>query len=162
MNLRTLAIVLCIAALAGFALLNWAAMTTPTTLSLGFTAVQAPLGLVMLGISAVLCALFVVVLLFQQTGALLEARRFAKEMKAQRELAERAEASRLTELRGAVETEIRRLEAQAAASASEAEARIERLRQALHERIDESTRTLSAYLGEVEDKLDRVLARPPA
>ena len=48
--------------------------------------VQAPLGIVMLGISALLCALFIVYLLFQQAGALLEARRYAKEMKAQEAL----------------------------------------------------------------------------
>ncbi len=91
---------------------------TPTELSLGFAQVQAPLGVVMLGISALLCALFIVYLLFQQAGALLEARRYAKEMKAQRELADSAEASRFTELRAFLEAEMRRLEAQGAASAT--------------------------------------------
>lgn len=159
MNLRTVALVVAIAAVAGFTLLNWAAITTPSTLSLGFTAVQAPLGIVMLAISAALCALFVVYLLFQQAGALLEARRYAKEMAAQRELADRAEASRLTELRAALEAELRRLEAQGTAAAQAADARIDRLERALQDRIDESTRTLSAYVGEVEDKLDRALPR---
>lgn len=161
MSLRSVAVVLVLVAIAVFAVLNWAAITTPTALSLGFAQVQAPLGIVMLGISAVLCALFVVFLLFQQAGALLEARRYAKEMKAQRELAASAEASRLTELRAFVEAEVRRLESQGAAGAREAAARIDRLEAAFNAKLDESTRTLSAYIGEVEDKLDRVLPKPP-
>lgn len=161
MNLRSVAIVLALVALVGFAALNWTAIMTPTELSLGFAQVQAPLGVVMLGISALLCALFIVYLLFQQTGALLESRRYAKEMKAQRELADRAEASRFTELRAFLEAEMRRIEAQGAASARETEARFERFGQTLQAKLDESTRTLSAYIGEVEDKIDRALAKPP-
>jgi uncharacterized integral membrane protein len=160
-SLRGVAIVLALVAIGAFAALNWAAITTPTALSLGFAQVQAPLGIVMLGISALLCALFVVYLLFQQAGALLEARRYAKEMKAQRELAESAEASRLAELRGFLEAEIRRLESQGAAGAKESAARIDQLGASLREALDDSTRTLSAYIGEVEDKLDRTLGKPP-
>lgn len=160
MNLRSVAIVLALAALGGFAALNWSAIMTPTELSLGFAQVQAPLGVVMLGISALLCALFVVYLLFQQAGALLEARRYAKEMKAQRELADSAEASRFTELRAFLEAEIRRLESQGAAGTREATARIDQLGQSLRDKLDESTRTVSAYIGEVEDKIDRVLSKP--
>ncbi len=162
MNLRSVAIVLALAALAGFAALNWTAIMTPAELSLGFAQVQAPLGVVMLGISALLCALFIVYLLFQQAGALLEARRYAKEMKVQRELADSAEASRFTELRAFLEGEMRRLEAQVGAAGRESGARIERLERTMQDKLDESTRTLSAYVGEVEDKLDRVLPAPPA
>ena len=161
MSLRGVAIVLALVAIGVFAALNWAAIMAPTELSLGFAQVQAPLGIVMLGISALLCALFIVYLLFQQAGALLEARRYAKEMKAQRELAERAEASRVAELRSFLEAEIRRLESQGAAGAHETAARIDQLGSSLGDKLDESTRTLSAYIGEVEDKLDRTLARPP-
>ncbi|MCB2020558.1 MAG: LapA family protein [Rhizobacter sp.] len=161
MNLRSVAIVLALVALVGFAALNWTALMTPAELSLGFAQVQAPLGVVMLGISALLCVLFIVYLLFQQAGALLEARRYAKEMKAQRELADRAEASRFTELRAFLEVEMRRIEAQGAASKSETDARFEHLGQTLQAKLDESTRTLSAYIGEVEDKIDRALAKPP-
>lgn len=161
MSLRGVAIVLALVAIGVFAALNWAAIMAPTELSLGFAQVQAPLGIVMLGISALLCALFIVYLLFQQAGALLEARRYAKEMKAQRELADRAEASRVAELRSFLEAEIRRLESQGAAGAHETAARIDQLGSSLGDKLDESTRTLSAYIGEVEDKLDRMLARPP-
>lgn len=161
MNLRSVAIVLALVAIAAFAALNWAAIMAPTELSLGFAKVQAPLGVVMLGISALLCALFVVYLVFQQAGALLEARRYAREMKAQREIADSAEASRLAELRAFLEAEIRRLEDQRAAAALETAGRIDQLGQSLRDKVDEATRTLSAYIGEVEDKLDRSLPRLP-
>jgi uncharacterized integral membrane protein len=157
MNLRSLLITAVLALLAAFALLNWTAFTAPTTLSLAFTSVQAPLGLIMLVITGLLSGLFLVYILFQQAGVILEARRYAKELKTHRELADTAEASRFTEMRSFLEGELRRLEAQGAAQTRELGARIEALERQLREMLGESTRTLSAYVGEVEDKLDRLL-----
>lgn len=148
MNLRTLAIILALGLLGAFTLLNWAAITTPTTLSLGFAEVQAPLGLVLLMVSALLAVIFLAYIVFQQAGVILETRRSAKELKAQRELADRAEASRFTELRTHLSGEIARLEA-----------RLDRVDAGLQERLAESTRSLSAYVGEIDDKLDRLF--PP-
>lgn len=161
MNLRTLAVVLVLALLAGFTALNWTAFTTPTSLSLGFAVVQAPLGLVMLMVCAVLAALFLAYIVFQQAGVILEARRMSKELKSQRELADRAEASRFTELRSYLADELARLATRSDANGSEAKARIERLEDALRERLSETERTLAAYVGEVEDKLDRLLPPRP-
>ena len=160
MNARALALVSALALLALFATLNWATFTAPTTLTLGFTDVQAPLGLLMLIVTAVLCGLFVVYILFQQAGFILDARRYAKELKANRELADTAEASRFTDLRTFLEGELRRIEAQSAASTRELGARMAQLELGLQDKLAESTRTLSAYVGEVEDKLDRVLPPP--
>ncbi len=157
MNLRSLLIVAVLALLATFALLNWAAFTALTTVSLVFTSVQAPLGLIMLIITGFLIGLFLVYIVFQQAGVILETRRYAKELKNHRELADNAEASRFTEMRGFLETELRRLEAQRAAETRELGARIETAERQLRELLGESTRTLSAYVGEVEDKLDRLL-----
>lgn len=163
MNLRSLSISLALALLAGFALLNWTAFTAPTTLSIGFTNVQAPLGLVMLVATALVCGLFLVYIVFQQAGIILEARRYAKDLKAQRELADTAEASRFTELRTFIEGELHRIEAQGAAATRQLGTRVEQAKQELQERLAESTLTLSAYVGEVDDKLDRLsgLAGPP-
>jgi uncharacterized integral membrane protein len=52
MHLRTLLIVLILGALALFTTVNWTAFTTPTTLSVVFATVEAPLGLVLLGWSS--------------------------------------------------------------------------------------------------------------
>jgi uncharacterized integral membrane protein len=159
MNLRNLSIAAALALLAAFALLNWTAFTTPTTLSLVFAEVQAPLGLIMLVITGLFSALFLVYIVFQQAGVILEARRYAKEMKVQRDLADKGETSRFTEMRSFLDAELRKLEAQGAAGTRELSARIERLELQVTEKLAESTRTLSAYVGEVEDKLDRMLPK---
>lgn len=157
MNLRNLLVVAALALLAVFTLLNWTAFTAPTTLSLAFGEVQAPLGLIMLAVTGFISGLFLVYILFQQAGVILEARRYAKELNAQRELADMAEASRFTEMRAFLDGELRRLEAQRAAEVRELGQRIESSEQRLVEMLAESTRTLSAYVGEVDDKLDRML-----
>lgn len=155
MNLRSLLILLILVALGAFTLVNWQAFMHPTQLSLVFAQVEAPLGLIMLVATGLMTALFLVYIVFQQAGVILEARRYAKEMKANRELADRAEASRFTELRGFIEAELRRLEAQSAEAANRIGERIDRLERALADKLAESTGTLSAYIGEVDDKLDR-------
>lgn len=160
MNLRTLSIAAVLLALAVFALLNWAAFTAPTTLSLGFAEVQAPLGLIMLVVTGVVSGLFLVYIVFQQAGVIFEARRYAKELKSHRELADKAEASRFTELRAYLEGELAKLTTQIAAESSGSLARIDQLEQRLVERMEESTHSLSAYVGEVDDKLDRLAPLP--
>jgi uncharacterized integral membrane protein len=161
MNLRKLSIVVALVLLTIFAALNWTAFTTPTTLSLLFLQVQAPLGVIMLLVTVLVSGLFLVYILFQQAGIILEARRYAKVLTSQRELAEEAEASRFVEMRTLLDAELRKLEAQGAAGTRELSARIERLEQQLVDKFAESTRTLSAYVGEVEDKLDRMLPPRP-
>jgi uncharacterized integral membrane protein len=160
MNLRTLLIALALIALAVFALLNWSAFTAPTTLSLGFSQVQAPLGLIMLVVTGAVSALFLFYIVFQQAGVIMETRRVTKELNVQRELADKAEASRFTEMRVFLEGELRKLEAQSAAATRELGARIAQFEQQLQDKLAESTRTLSAYVGEVDEKLDR-LREPP-
>lgn len=161
MNIRSLLIALSLAALGVFALLNWTAFTASTTLSLGFAELQAPLGLVMLVVTVALSAMFLVYIVFQQAGVILEARRYAKELKSHRELADTAEASRFTDLRVFLDTELRKLEAQQAASTRELNTRLSQVEQNLQDKLAESTRSLSAYMGEVDGKLDTLVpARP--
>lgn len=153
----SLTLVLAYILLAAFAALNWVAMATPGTLSLGFVDVSAPLGIVLLAFTAAISGLFIVYIVLLQAGVILEARRSTKEVQAQRELADTAEASRFTELRTLLEGEMRRIEAQGAESRSEFGARIEETEQRMQDKLAEATRALSAYLGEIEDKLDRAL-----
>lgn len=159
MNLRALSLTLVLAfvLLAAFATLNWMAIATPSTLHLGFIDVNAPLGMVILGFTAIISGLFIIYILLLQAGVILEARRLTKEVKAQRELADTAEASRFTELRTLLENGLRGIEAQGVASHREFEARIEQSERGMQDKLTEATGSLSAYLGEIEDKLDRAL-----
>lgn len=160
MNLRTITIAVALALLAAFTMLNWNAFNTPTTLSLGFAEVQAPLGLAMLVFAGLLTALFLIYLVFQQASVIAESRRYAKELKSQRELADTAEASRFTELRAFLDGELRRIEAQGAAATRELGARVDRIETSLNGKVAESTHSLAAYLGEIDGKLERLLAPP--
>jgi biopolymer transport protein ExbB/TolQ len=157
MNLRSFLLVVAFALLALFALLNWSAFLSPTELSLGFARVQAPLGLVMLVIVGLVSALFMLYIMVQLAGALGESRRFAKELQSQRELADKAEASRFTDLKGYIAQALGQADTHRAEQATLAAERIAALERRLIEKLDESTRVLSSYIGEVEDKLDRAL-----
>jgi hypothetical protein len=87
---------------------------------------------------------------------ILDARRYAKEMKVQRELADKAEASRFTELHDFLKLGLDELDARADSNARDVGKRIETLEQRMTAKLDEATRSLSAYVGEVDDKLDRL------
>ena len=101
--MRTLLwIVLALTAL--FAAMNWPAFNASQPLWIGFASITAPLGVLLLGALAVITLL----LLVEQSAALAESRRYAREIDAQRKLAEKAEASRYSELRAYV-AEIRAL-----------------------------------------------------
>ena len=161
MNWRTLPIALVLALLALFAMLNWGAFAAPTELNLGPTSVQAPLGLVMLSVTALLCALFVLYVIVQQAGAIVESRRYSKELQSQRELADKAETSRFTELQNYLSGELGQLRERSAQQTVQADQRVAQMEQRLLQKLEESKRVLSAYVGEVDDKLDRSLASRP-
>lgn len=154
MQLRTLLLVLALALTAAFAAVNWSAFTAPTALSLGFTTIEAPLGLIMLALTALIAVLFLVFIVYLQTGVLLEARRHARELEAQRQLADQAEASRFTELRAFLEKEVARLAAEIASARTGLTARVEQAEGELRTAIEQSANTLAAYIGEVEDRLE--------
>lgn len=144
-----------------FTLANWGALNTPTTLSFVVFSLQAPLGLVLLGMILLFLALFATYVLFLRTSMLMDARRYARELEAQHQLAEKAEASRLNELRSQLDQQFAKLLETAEQSRTDMGERFEGMETALRNSIEESSRSLSAYIGEVDDKLDRSLAGRP-
>lgn len=96
------AILLLIAALAA---LNWGTLSAPVPVSLGFMTVSAPLGLMMLALTVALGVFFLVYVLYLHSSVLLDAKRHNREMQVQRDLADKAEASRFTELRNFLEAQ---------------------------------------------------------
>jgi uncharacterized integral membrane protein len=166
MNIRTLVLLIVLAAIAAFAAINWSAFVAPTSLSLGVADVQAPLGLVMLGLLAFVTALFLVFVIYLQTSVLLDARRHARELQANRELADQAEASRFTELRGFLEVELQRLTSRDVESRALLLQRLDQLDRDVRGVVEQSGNSLAAYIGELEDRLEksgRGLTRvPPA
>lgn len=146
MKSRIALLVLIIVVIGALAFFNFSylAQTVPT--SLGFTTVEAPLGLILTALTALMAVVFIAYVIAMQGAWLLEARAHAKEMTAQRELADKAEASRFTELRMAMENlhkeqERRLLE------------RVDTLESHLQARAQESDNSTAAYVGQLEQQL---------
>ena len=146
MNSRTLVLLLIVAATAALAVLNWTALSEPSPISLGVTTVDAPLGLIMLGLTVLLGVFFIAYVLSLQGSVLLDTRRHTKEMQAQRELADKAEASRFTELRAFLENQHQQTQSQLMA-------RLDALESHLAGRAQESDNSTAAYVGQLEQQL---------
>lgn len=130
--LRALIFFLVLVFIGLFAAINWPVFTAMTPISLGFTNIEAPLGLIMLGLVAFMSVLFTVWVIMLQATSLRDTRRQTKELQAQRDLADRAEASRIAELRND-----------------------------LLKRLDENTNSIAAHIAQLEDRIERERLLPP-
>lgn len=146
MNLRTLLLILTVAAIAALAAFNWVPLTTPGPVSLGVTTIDAPLGLLILGLTMLLTVFFVAYVLMLQGSVLLETRRHTKEMLAQRDLADKAEASRFTEMKTFLQVQGRH-------SHEALMERLETMESRLMARANETDNSTAAYVGQVENQL---------
>lgn len=155
MKLRFLLLLLMLVLIASFATLNWNVFLSPTKLSLGYTTVNMPLGLIMLGLLATVSVLFLGYAVYLQGSVLLEARRHSRELKTSRVLADQAEASRFTELRSFLEEELTKQTRQNTETKDVLLARIDKLEHESHTFIEQSGNTLAAYIGELEDRLEK-------
>jgi len=161
MKLQSLLLLLILAVIAIFATLNWGVFVAPTELWLGFTSIQMPLGLLMLGLLAFITTLFLVFVVYLQGSVLLEARRHSRELQGNRELADRAEASRFTELRAFLDTELIKQSTLNLESRAAVLARIDQLEHDFRTFTEQSGNTLAAYIGELEDRLEKITTLPP-
>jgi uncharacterized integral membrane protein len=119
----------CLAAL--FVVLNWRIFAGPAKLNLLLTSAEVPVGVVMLMLFALaLLVLWIIVGRWQGT-LIMEFRRQAKELEAQRLLAESAEASRFTELGTLIREEIAKLRTE----------------------LRETEHSIAATLAEMDDRL---------
>jgi len=155
MRFRTLFMFLVLLLSGLFALLNWQVFTAPTTLSLGLGTVQAPLGLVMLGVVFVLGAMCLAFVIYVQGAALTEWRRLSKELEAQRQLADKAESSRFTELRTFMLIELQKVAQASDEMRVGLLGRLDEIEQRSHTALQETGNSLSACIGELEDRLER-------
>jgi uncharacterized integral membrane protein len=150
MSMRTVLVLVVVALLALFTVVNWQTFITPTELNLVVARVQAPLGLVMLGFTAVLAAVLLAYALKVQVNALSDSRRQSEELRRQRELADQAEASRFTELRSFLEQEM------AALRKTQQDAG-----QQLRGELIDTANSLAASIGELDERIERALPTPP-
>ncbi len=135
--LRTLLLLAVVLLVGLFAAINWPAFSASTPLSLGVTTVQAPLGIIMLAIVGFVVLLFTIWAMAMQARAIGEMRRQTRELQAQRELADKAEASRFTELRSFLVE------------------RVDRLQADLQRGLEHNANSIGAVVAELEDRLER-------
>jgi uncharacterized integral membrane protein len=155
MNILGVVILVALFLLAVFTLANWSVLTAPTLLSFVAFDVEGPLGVILLGVTLVLVALFVLYALMLRTNMLMESRRYNQELQVQRKLAESAEASRLSDLRTQIADEF----AQMRDAVGQADVRMDRVEQSMRQSMNEAANGLAALVGEMDDKIDRALAR---
>ena len=162
MRFRTLFLVMALLMLAGFVALNVAEFTRISPLNLGFTTLQVSLGLVMLSLLVALLLVFLGSTLYLQSRHVLEARTHTRELTAQRELADKAEASRFTELRGYLEAQVRAEQQRETALGVVLADRFSQQQQVLLARLEQIDNSLAAHLGQLEDRLTQHRAAAPA
>jgi hypothetical protein len=154
MRSRFVLLVVAILLIAGFAALNWSEIIRPTSVWFGPVVADAPLGAILLGLLALAVVVFALSAATMRTQTLLESRHHYKELEAQRALADKAEASRFTELRQHLDTQLRELRERDAIAASEFEKQRLESQRALGMQLEQINRTLAARLNELEHRLE--------
>ena len=153
MRFRTILMILAILLVAGFVALNVDEFTRISLLSLGFTTIQLPLGLVMLVLLIASVLIFLASTIYMQSRHVLEARTHTRELNTQRELADKAEASRFTELRTFLEEQVLAEQRRESALGTVMADRFAQQQQVMLARLDQMDNTLAAHIGQLEDQL---------
>ena len=155
MRARTILLIVGIILVAGFAALNIDEFTRASVLSLGFTTIQVPLGLIMLMLLVVTVVVFLATTMYIQSNNLIETRKYARELSSQRELADKAEASRFTDLRIYMEAQVAAAQQREAADLNVLSERLAQTHASLQSRVEQSDAATAAYMGQLEDRLER-------
>ncbi|HSW18405.1 MAG TPA: lipopolysaccharide assembly protein LapA domain-containing protein [Ramlibacter sp.] len=161
MRLRSILLVLATIVVVLFALLNWPEFNRLSTLNLGWRTVEAPLGLVMLGLLALGLVAVVISSAATHTRHLRDARQHHKDLQAQRDLAERAEASRFVELRARLDEHLRESRQREASTGGALEQTLGKGQRELRTQIELMMRSLSTRLDEMESRLEARLPYDP-
>ena len=142
--------------------LNLQELLRPTEINLGWRTLEAPLGLVMLGLAGLGLVLALLAAGMSGMGHARERKRLEQDLQAQKDLAEKAEGSRFAEIQRHLDLQAQASEHREREQMSQFERRLDLLRQALQRQLDDVGNSLAAYIGEVEDRLERRrLLRPP-
>jgi hypothetical protein len=155
MRARMIVLVVAVLLVAGFAALNWPEFARPTPLSFGPVIVDAPLGLIMLSLLMISLLAFLASTAYLETTYAMETRKFSKELAAQRDLADRAEASRFTELRQHIDAQVRETRQREAATLAGVETLLTQHQRQLDARFKEIDNVVAAHMGQLEDRIER-------
>ena len=163
MRVQSTLVFLALLALALLAALNMEALTEATGLSLGvWHWSQTNLAMAMLGVAVVGLLLALVGGAVDQRGNENALRQALRDLAAQRELADKAEGSRMAELQRHMDLQAQAAQHREREMLSHLDERLQQVQHRLEQQLDEVGNSLGAYIGEVEDRLERRrLLRPP-
>jgi len=145
MRTHTLLVVLVLLLIVAFLAINWSVFAASAKVSFVFASIEVPIGLLMLGILTLIALTFGIYSAVSWSAILLEFRRQAKELTAQRTLADQAEASRFTELRAVMHDELEQLAD-----------RMSQMHDTFRTEIRDNTNSLSATIGELDDRIQKL------
>lgn len=154
MRTRSTLLVIAILLVAGFAALNWPDIVRSSPLSFGLFVTDAPLGAILLLLLAATLILFLAATVAMRTQSLIDYRQHQKTLEAQRELAENAEASRFTDLRGQLDTHLREMRERDAIAATEFDKHMVQSQRELRTQMEQMNRMIAARLNELEHRLE--------
>ena len=153
MKTRSLLLVLLIVLIATFVALNYEEILRPTPLNLGLSSVQAPMGLVLVGLLAAVLLIFLLALLYFQTAHVMEVRRINRDVAEQRQLADKAEASRFTALQDYLQKELQAIAVRDSEARDNLHQKLEQVQKNLTTVMEQTGNGLHASIGELEDRL---------
>lgn len=143
-------IVLAILVVGAIAALNWPEMTRAEPLNFGIFTSTLPLGLTLLVLMGIVLAVFLVSSAIQESRYLLDHRRHSRALHAQRELAEKAEASRFTDLRHHLDNHLRETRQRDSMIATEFEKRMLQSHNELRAQVERMHQMIASRLDAIE------------
>jgi hypothetical protein len=159
MRPRLFFIIAALVLVGAFAALNWTEFTRTTPLNFGLFATDAALGMVMLAAIGITLIVFLLSSALHESRMMFDSHRHAKALQAQRDLAEKAEASRFTDLRQQLDTHLRENRQREAIAQTEFEKSMVQSQRELRNQLEQMSRTLAGRLGELEGRIEARLDR---
>ncbi|NML48301.1 hypothetical protein HHL11_31420 [Ramlibacter sp. G-1-2-2] len=154
MRTRAILLVVAILLVAAFAALNWGEIVHTAPLSFGLFVTDAPMGAILLALLALAAVAFALSAATIRTQALVDYRNHHKTLEQQRTLADKAEASRFTDLRQHLDSQLRDLRERDSVAATEFEKAMVQSQRELRTQLEQVNRTVAARLTELEHRLD--------
>lgn len=139
--------------------LNWPEFTRPEPLSFGVFTATVPVGATMLVLMGIVLLVFLVSSAIQESRYLLDHRRHTRALHAQRELAEKAEASRFTDLRQHLDNHLRETRHRESMMASEFEKRLLQSHHELRAQVERLHQMIAARLDTLDPRAGAPLVR---
>ena len=139
--------------------MNWPDFTRTTPMSFGVFTIEGSVGLFMLAAFGLTILVMLLSGAMQESRYMLESHRHAKALQVQRDLADKAEASRFTELRQYLDTHLRDNRGREAIAATEFEKSMVQSQRDLRSQVEQMSRSLDARLAELQGRIDARLDR---